>query len=82
MVPLSPARYRRIRRPRSDFEMIVHYILKDNNELCIGGEDLCHWHASRRGPSKAGTGKQHGPELPPTTIRDDAGYVVGVIFIF
>ena len=27
------------------------------------------------------TGKQYGPEFPPTTIRDDVGYVVYIIFI-
>ena len=26
------------------------------------------------------TGKQYGPEFPPTTIRDDVGYVVGYHF--
>ena len=26
------------------------------------------------------TGKQYGPEFPPTTIRDDVGYVVCIIF--
>ena len=50
--------------------------------FALGGEDIFHWHASRQWPSKAGTGKQHGPKLPPTTIRDDVGYVVGIIFIF
>ena len=28
------------------------------------------------------TGKQYGPEFPPTTIRDDVGYVICIIFIF
>ena len=28
------------------------------------------------------TGKQYGPEFPPTTIRDDVRYLVCIFFIF
>ena len=32
--------------------MNVHYISKDNNELCIGGEDRCHGTLRADGPQK------------------------------